>query len=60
MKKVFSFIKRYPKSTLFTLGLVVVGVIWVFTESLVLKIFIPVAWFGAIVLLSKAGGFNEE
>jgi hypothetical protein len=56
----FKFIKRFPKSILFTLGLVVVGLIWVFTESLVLKIFVPVIWYGSIVLLFKAGGFNEE
>jgi len=60
MKSILAFIKKYPKSILFTLGLVVVGLIWVFTESLVLKVFIPVIWYGSIVLLHKAGGFQDE
>jgi hypothetical protein len=59
MKNFLAFVKKYPKSTLFTLGLVVVGLLWVFTESLVLKVFIPVIWYGSIIMLYKAKGFNE-
>lgn len=60
MKSVLSFVRRFPKSILFTLGLIVVGLLWVFTDSLVLKVFIPIIWYGAIIMLHKAKGFQDE